>query len=87
MVQYVMAKNSIPISYFKARCLAILKRVKETGQPIVVTKFGQPVAEIIPPAPQKPTGDWLGSLKGTATIAGDIVAPASEPEDWEALRE
>jgi prevent-host-death family protein len=82
-----MAKHSVPISYFKARCLALLKQVKETGQPILVTKFGRPVAEIVPPAPEQPTGNWLGSLKGTATIAGDIVAPAADPGDWDALRE
>jgi prevent-host-death family protein len=41
-----MPKDTIPISAFKARCLAVLKRVKQTGRPIVVTRFGEPVAEI-----------------------------------------
>jgi prevent-host-death family protein len=82
-----MAKTSVPISYFKARCLALLQRVRETGQPILVTKFGQPVAQIVPPEPERPAHDWLGSLKGTATIAGDLVAPASGPDEWEALKE
>ena len=86
MVIYDMTRDTIPISFFKARCLAILKRVKETGQSIVVTKFGEPVAEIIPPRPEKPAADWLGSLKGRAMITGDIVSPASDPEDWDALR-
>ena len=41
-----MPKETIPISAFKARSLAVLKRVKQTGRPIVVTRFGEPVAEI-----------------------------------------
>ncbi|HEX4600239.1 MAG TPA: type II toxin-antitoxin system prevent-host-death family antitoxin [Gemmatimonadales bacterium] len=80
-----MAKDTIAISVFKARCLAVLKRVKETGQPIVVTKFGEPVAEIVPPTPPLPPEPWLGKLKGRAKITGDIVAPVVNPEDWEAI--
>lgn len=86
MVHCRMAKDEIPISVFKAQCLALLKRVRETGQPIVVTKFGEPVAEVVPPAPRKPAANWLGSLAGTAEITGDIIAPASDPDEWEVLR-
>src|SRR5437763_1301663 len=46
-----MAKGTIPISAFKARCLAVLRRVKQTGQTIIVTKFGEPIAEIVPAPP------------------------------------
>ena len=76
-----MAKDTIAISAFKARCLAVLKRVKETGQPIVVTKFGEPVAEIVPPTPAQPARPWLGKLKDRAKITGDIVAPVAGPSD------
>ncbi|HEX9475867.1 MAG TPA: type II toxin-antitoxin system Phd/YefM family antitoxin [Candidatus Dormibacteraeota bacterium] len=81
-----MIKDTIPISAFKARCLAVLKRVKETGRPIVVTKFGEPVAEIVPPTPVQPAEPWLGKLKDQAKITGDLVAPAADPSDWEAMR-
>ncbi|HVH11024.1 MAG TPA: type II toxin-antitoxin system prevent-host-death family antitoxin, partial [Gemmatimonadales bacterium] len=70
-----MAKATMPISAFKARCLAVLKRVKQTGQPVLVTKFGEPIAEIVPPTPLPPGEPWLGKLQGTAQITGDIVAP------------
>jgi prevent-host-death family protein len=80
-----MTKGTIAISVFKARCLAVLKRVKQTGRPIVVTKFGEPIAEIVPPTPAPPAEPWLGKLKGRAKITGDIVAPAIDPSDWEAL--
>jgi prevent-host-death family protein len=39
--------ETISISDFKARCLAILKRVKKTGRPVRITCFGEPVAEIV----------------------------------------
>ena len=81
-----MAKETIPISAFKARCLAVLRRVRQTGQPILVTKFGEPVAEIVPPTPAQPAAPWLGRLKGTAAITGDIGAPIAKPSDWEAMR-
>lgn len=43
--------EEIAISKFKATCLAVLERVRRTNQPIRVTRFGKPVAEIIPPSP------------------------------------
>lgn len=78
--------NTIPISEFKATCLAVLERVRRTGTPIVVTRRGQPVAEVVPPSLAS-TGDaWLGSMRATATIAGDLVGPASDADAWEVLR-
>jgi prevent-host-death family protein len=85
MVHFRMAKETIPISAFKARCLAVLKRVKQTGDPILVTRFGEPVAEIVPPTPVQPAAPWLGKLKGTARITADIVAPITKPSDWDAM--
>ncbi len=81
-----MAKDTIPISAFKARCLAVLKRVKATGRPIIVTKFGEAVAEIVPPTPPPPAEPWLGKLQDRAKITGDIVTPVADRSDWDALR-
>jgi prevent-host-death family protein len=78
--------EEMPISKFKATCLAVLKRVRKTGTPILVTRFGIPVAEIVPPPlPERPQS-WLGSMKGSARIVGDIIAPASDADDWEVMR-
>jgi prevent-host-death family protein len=79
--------QEIAISKFKATCLAVLEQVRRTGQPVRVTRFGKPVAEIVPPTPPKPQKSWLGSMAGTMEITGDIVAPASDPDDWEVLRD
>lgn len=73
--------EEMQISTFKATCLAVLERVGKTGQPVLVTRFGQPVAQIVPP----PSGEWLGAMAGTGQILGDLTAPAIDPEEWEAL--
>ena len=78
--------EKMAISKFKATCLAVLKRVQRTRKPILVTKFGEPVAEVVPPSPPARPRGWLGDLAGTGRILGDIIALASDEQDWEALR-
>jgi antitoxin (DNA-binding transcriptional repressor) of toxin-antitoxin stability system len=78
--------EEMAISKFKATCLATLERVRRTGRPLRVTRFGKPVADVVPPSPERPPRAWLGSLRGTLDIPGDIVAPSSEMVTWEALK-
>lgn len=76
----------MPISKFKGTCLAVLVRVRETRKPLRVTRFGKPMADIHPPAHEKRRRDWLGSMKGTLEITGDIVGPTGELVAWEAMK-
>lgn len=78
------ATESIAISEFKATCLAVLERVRRTGTSIVVTRRGQPIAEVIPPSAASVGDAWLGSMQHTARIVGDLVAPVGGDDDWEA---
>ena len=76
------------ISKFKATCLAALERVRRTGEPLVVTKLGKPIAEIIPPrATDQDRERLFGLMRGKGRIIGDIERPAADPSDWEALSE
>jgi prevent-host-death family protein len=78
--------ESMAISEFKATCLAVLERVRRTKKSVLITRFGRPVAEVVPPsAPPRPKS-WIGSMVGTARILGDIVSPISKESDWEAAR-
>lgn len=77
--------EEIAISKFKATCLAVLERVRKTRRPIRVTRFGEPVAEVVPPSAQPKKKRWLGSMAGTGRIVGDIVSPTSDEKDWEVL--
>ncbi len=78
--------KEIAISVFKAKCLGILEEVRKTRKPIRVTRFGKPVAEVVPPSPGKPTGRRLGSMAGTGRIVGDIVGSISDESEWDATR-
>jgi prevent-host-death family protein len=78
--------EEIAISKFKATCLEVLERARRTRKPVLVTRFGEPVAEVTPPSITRRKGDWLGAMAGTARIKGDIVSPASDVRDWEALK-
>ena len=78
--------KEVAISVFKAKCLGILEEVRKTRRPVRVTRFGKPVAEVVPPSSPKATGRRLGSLAGTMEISGDIVGPIISWDDWEASR-
>jgi prevent-host-death family protein len=75
--------KEIAISEFKAKCLGILEQVRKTRTPIRVTRFGQPVAEVLPPSPEKRPANWLGCMAGTGRIIGDIVGPISREDEWD----
>jgi len=76
--------DTMPVSRFKATCLAVLQRVKRTRRPVLITRFGRPVAEVIPPPPQAPRSAWLGAMAGRVKVSGDVVGPAVEARDWAA---
>jgi len=79
--------ETIPISKFKATCLAILDKVKRSGETIIVTRKGEPIAQIAPlSSPNRPQS-WLGCFSATGTIVGDIVSPVEDASEWEALRQ
>jgi antitoxin (DNA-binding transcriptional repressor) of toxin-antitoxin stability system len=77
--------ETMAVSRFKATCLAVLQRVKRTGRRVLITRFGEPVAEIVPPTRPAPAADWLGSMKGRAEIRGDVVGPSLPARAWKAL--
>lgn len=63
--------RTISASRFKAQCLALLDDVAETGQALVVTKRGKPVARVEPMAPPE-------SLEGSVTFLvsdEEFIAP------------
>ena len=77
--------EEIAISKFKATCLSVPERVRRTRTPVSITKFGEPVAQVIPPPVAERPARWLGAMAGTVRINGDIFSPASNEEDWEVL--
>lgn len=75
--------RTIKASEFKAKCLALMDEVERTGEPVLVTKNGRPVAELRPHRPAARKG--LGMLKDKLRITGDIMSPIDVK--WEAEHE
>jgi prevent-host-death family protein len=77
--------DEIAISKFKATCLAVLHEVQRTGKPVRVTKFGKPVAEVVPPTTPRRAKRVFGLMADRTAILGDIISPAVPAEQWEAI--
>jgi len=75
--------REIAISKFKATCLAVVEEVRRTGVPVRITKFGRPVAEVVPSRPAK-RGSWLGCMRDSFEIVGDISGPVGAFDGWDA---
>jgi prevent-host-death family protein len=75
--------KTMKASEFKAKCLAVMDEVAQTGQGVVVTKNGKPVVELVPHKPQAKRG-LFGLLKGDLVIKGDIMSPIDV--EWDAMK-
>ena len=72
--------REIPAGVFKAKCLKLMDEVAVTGEELVITKRGKPVARLVPATEERPS--LFGSMKGTVNILGDIFEPIWERR-WE----
>lgn len=79
-----MGDRPIPAAEFKAKCLALIDRVRERGEPITITKRGRVVARLVP-ADDEDEKPWL-RLRGTAQWIGDPYAPVVKESEIEALK-
>lgn len=78
---------------FKAKCLAVMAEVNSTGQPLLVTKRGKPLARVLPleeRAPKESPEAIFGCLQGFLSVPGEPIEP-DEPfiplEEWDHLKE
>ncbi len=70
--------KTIAAGQFKNRCLKILDDVAETREPVVVTKRGRPVAQVVP----------VSASPASTKLAGSILHEQGDPygtgENWNA---
>lgn len=69
--------RTIAAGKFKAECLALLDEVAASGEELIVTKRGKPVARVLPLVPP-------ASLKGSVTYLvsdDEFIAPLYP--DWD----
>jgi prevent-host-death family protein len=76
------AVRTIKASEFKAKCLKLMDEVAATGEPLVITKNGKPVAQLGPVSRERKS--LWGLHKGQIEILGDIIEPIDV--EWDANR-
>jgi prevent-host-death family protein len=78
---------------FKAKCLAVMAEVNSTGQPLLVTKRGKPLARVLPwkeQASSESPESIFGCLRGfLASPEGldNLTEPFIPLEEWDHLKE
>jgi prevent-host-death family protein len=76
--------KKMPAGEFKAKCLSVMDKVCATGETVVITKRGKPVAKLVPV--KSDVDDIFGFMKDQFTIVGDIESPAIPLEEWDIFK-
>ena len=71
----------VPAGKFKTHCLALLDEVGQTHETIVVTKYGKPVARVVPYTLSESAEN---PLKNSVVFEEDLVSPIDV--EWDALK-
>jgi prevent-host-death family protein len=79
-----MKHQFIPVTEFKAKCLALLDQIDRDGTTVTVTRRGTPLA-MVGPVKKKPFKSSMGILEGKVKIKEDLLRDFSE--DWEVVRD
>ncbi len=69
---------------FKVHCLAVMDEVHLKREAVLITKYGHPVAKLVPV--DNDTDDIYNFLSGKGVITGDVVSPAMSGDDWGDLK-
>ena len=87
------AMRTMAVGEFKAKCLAVMAEVNATGQPVLVTKRGKPLARVMPfteqtaeETPELIFGCLRGFLASPAGVDG-LDEPIVPMEDWDHLKQ
>ena len=72
------SRRNVPAGEFKTHCLGLLDQVARTGEILIVTKRGRPVAKICPLEQTEP-----GSMRKSVQYHMDIIAPIDGKWDAE----
>jgi prevent-host-death family protein len=74
--------QTVTATEFKAKCLRLLDEVNRTGEALIISKHGKPVARVVPENVDKP---WL-ALRGSGRFIGDPFEPTVHESEIESLK-
>ena len=72
--------RTMKASEFKTKCLALMDEIAESGEEIVITKYGKPVAKLTPCEPEPV--NWFGRDRDIIIMHDDLIEPVDV--EWEA---
>ena len=78
----IVMMQKVAAGEFKAKCLGLLDEVQRQRKEILITKRGKAVAKLVPVNERQES--FIGSMKGTMEIVGDIISPIDEKWDADA---
>lgn len=86
LVQYgeqpAAAQQWVTAADFKTHCLRLIDEILQTRGEVVVTRYGKPVARLVPFS-EAPVS-LFGHLSGSVASYGDLVSPVGEAWDADA---
>lgn len=74
----------IQLASFQENIHSIIDTIIHSHQPVLISDKGQFLVKVIPLVYSEP-GSWLGCMRDTGKITGDIVAPAEDAQAWDVL--
>ncbi len=74
--------KEIQLGNFQKDIYSIIDAVIHSHQPVVISNKGKFLVKIVPFAPPE-SESWLGCMRGTGKITGDIISPAGNPHTFE----
>ena len=75
--------EQIQLSQLQENVRAIIAAVKRSDKSVLISDKGKLLVKIVPVSSSGQS--WLGCMKDTGKIIGDIVSPAESTEAWEVL--
>ena len=82
--------ETVAAGEFKQKCLALIDQVAATGAPIIISKYGKPVARLMPlETPEQAEDRILAALRsgagGMLVDEATFLAPSSEIAGWSSV--
>jgi prevent-host-death family protein len=88
------AMRTMAAGEFKAKCLGLIDEVNATGNAVIITKRGKPMAQLTylqeTPVRKINVDSIFDSFRGMVTITGDpdhLIEPIIETEEWDHLKD
>ena len=69
---------------FQNNIYGIINSVINSHDPVLISDNGKLLVKIVPISyPEQES--WLGCMRGTGKITGDIISPAEDADNWKVL--